>query len=126
MEFGEFGRFFVQLGKLFFGWFVVDTRIDEVPEDANQNEWTDEGRVENGPHDDANDARTDQAEIDGIGDNLGNGTAIFISDFNQRIAEAGHDIRESLKNKIANAKEDTTNHYEGNQTDAKDAAEVFQ
>lgn len=59
MKFGEFLGLAVELAQGFFGWNVIFTGVDEVSEDADQDERADKGGVKDAPEDNTGDSRTE-------------------------------------------------------------------
>ena len=125
VEFGEFFGFLVEGGKVFFGDFFLVAGFNEVAKNADKDEWTDEGRVEDGPHDDAYDARADESEGSDVGEKCWNFGGAVGCDFGDGLAERTHGIREGLENEVGDTEENTTDDEKGDKADAEDATEVF-
>ena len=122
VEFFELGGLFVEFVEIGFGGGVFEAGVDVVSEDTNENEWADEGGVEEVPEDDATDDGADDGESVDVGEE---GGGFGADDFDDFVAEAGEEVGEVHEDEIEDAGENATDNQQGEESHAKDAAEVL-
>ncbi len=125
MKFLKLRGLFVELVERAFGRDVVDTGVDEVSKDADEDERADEDGMNHRPHDNTADSRADKGKGGCVVDELGEILSGASGGFDDFDAKVGEYAGEAKRNQVENPGKNATDENKREKTHTEDAAEVF-